>query len=93
MVRFVLVDAIFFLLPFAAYALWLLFTRRTMRNAEDWQARTIAWLALAGAVPMPAVGLFFIHFGSNPPGGIYVPPHLENGVIVPGHFVPAPDGG
>jgi hypothetical protein len=92
MVRFVVLDAIFFLLPFAAYALWLLVTRRTIRNAEDWQVRTIAWLALAGAALMIAVVLVFIHFDSGPPGGTYIPPHLENGVIVPGQIVPAPEG-
>ena len=92
MVRFVLLDAIFFLAPFAAYALWLLVTRRTVRNAEDWQIKTIAWLALAGAGLMIAVVLFFIHFDSSPPGGVYVPPHMENGVIVPGHFEPTPAG-
>ncbi len=92
MVRFVLLDAIFFLLPFGAYALWLLVTRRTMRNAEDWQARTIVWLALAGAALMLAIILYFIHFDSGPPGGVYVPPHIENGVIVPGHIEPESPG-
>lgn len=90
MVRFVLLDALFFLLPFAAYALWLLLTRRTVRNAEDWQIKTITWLALAGAALMVTVILIFIHYDSSPPGGTYVPAHIENGQIVPGYFEPAP---
>lgn len=86
MFRFIAFDAVFFLLPFAAYALWLIITRRTLRNAEDWQVKTIAWLALVGAVLMVAALVVFVHLDTSPPGGTYVPAHVENGVIVPGHI-------
>ena len=88
MVRFVAFDAIFFLLPFAAYALWLIVTRRTLRNADDWTVKTIAYLALAGAVLLIGAIVFFVHYDRDPPGGTYVPAHIENGVIVPGHIDP-----
>ena len=90
MVRFVLLDAIFFLAPFAAYALWLMVTRRTLRNPDDWTVKTIAWLALAGAALMLAVIVIFIHLDSGAPGGVYIPSHIENGVLVPGQIQPAP---
>jgi hypothetical protein len=86
MVRFVAFDLIFFLLPFGAYALWLFATRRTVRNPDDWQVKTLAWLLLAGAVLFLGVIVYFIHFDTEPPGGKYVPAHMENGEIVPGHI-------
>jgi heme/copper-type cytochrome/quinol oxidase subunit 4 len=88
MIRFVALDAIFFLLPFAAYALWLVISRRTMTNAADWQVRTIAWLTLAGATLMTVALVVFIHLDTTPPGGTYVPAHVEDGQIVPGQIIP-----
>ncbi|HVY21535.1 MAG TPA: DUF6111 family protein [Bauldia sp.] len=90
MLRFVAFDAIFFLLPFAAYALWLVLTRRTLTNAADWQVRTIGYLALAGAVIVVGILIAFVHLDADAPGGVYVPAHLENGKIVPGHFEAPP---
>jgi heme A synthase len=90
MLRIVALDAIFFLTPFAAYALWLLFTRRTVRNPDDWTVKTIAWLALVGAVFMIGILVIFVHLDPVPPGGTYVPPSFEDGVIVPGHTEPLP---
>jgi len=86
--RFLVLDAVFFLLPFAAYAAWLVFTRGSLSNVEDWQARTIAYLALGGAVLLIAALVTFTSYGIIPPGGTYMPAHLENGRIVPGHVEP-----
>lgn len=88
MLRVVALDVVLFLLPFGAYALWLMLTRRTVRNPDDWQVRTITWLALAGAALVLVVILIFIHFDTGTKGGTYVPPHIENGVIVPGQIIP-----
>lgn len=94
--RFLLLDAVFFLLPFVAYGAWLVFTRGSMTNLEDWQARTIAYLAVAGAGLLLIALLAFIHYQTIPPGGTYRPAHIEDGRIVPGQIVPdesAPGGG
>lgn len=90
MLRIVALDALFFLTPFAAYALWLLVTRRTVRNPDDWTVKTIAWLALVGAVLMIGVLVIFIHLDPSPPGGTYVPPSFEDGVLIPGHIERSP---
>jgi hypothetical protein len=90
MARFFALDAIFFLIPFAIYALWLLVTRRTVRNADDWTVKTITYLALAGAAVLILAIVFFVHYDREPPGGRYVPAHIENGKIVPGHIDPPP---
>ena len=87
MTRLVAFDALFFLIPFAVYALWLLITRGSLSNIADWQARTIAWLAAGGAALMIAVLVVFVHFGTAPTGDTYIPPYVDdNGDIVPGHF-------
>ncbi|HVZ13982.1 MAG TPA: DUF6111 family protein [Bauldia sp.] len=89
MVRFFAFDGVLFLLPFAVYALWLLVTRRSLSNTSDWTIRTIGYLALVGALLVIVVLVIFIQRDTDQPGGTYVPAHLENGVIVPGHFEPA----
>ncbi len=87
MTRLVAFDALFFLIPFAVYALWLLITRGSLANIADWQARTIAWLAAGGAALMIAVLVIFVHVGAPPTGGTYIPAHVgDDGNIVPGHF-------
>jgi hypothetical protein len=88
MVRFVAFDAVFFLLPFGIYALWLLASRRPVNSAAEWETRTIGYLALAGAILLVAVLFAFIHFDTGPPGGTYIPALMENGHIVEGHIQP-----
>jgi hypothetical protein len=86
MARFIAFDAVFFLLPFAAYGLWLLVTRRTVGGVAEWEVRTVTILSLAGALLMLAAVVFFIQYDRDPPGGTYIPAHMENGEIVPGHI-------
>ncbi|MEX0852012.1 MAG: DUF6111 family protein [Bauldia sp.] len=90
MARFVAFDAILFLLPFAAYAAFLTLTRGSLRNAEDWQIKTIAYLAIAGAGLLIVALVVFISYSGTPPDGIFVPAHIENGKIVPGRIDPGP---
>ncbi len=76
------------LLPFAAYALWLSLVRWRARRAGGeqpaWSDAPFTWLAIA-SVLLVAAGFFVLGFiGGAPPGSVYVPPHMENGVIVPG---------
>ena len=86
MVRFLAFNAVFFLLPFAGYGLWLVVTRGSASNAGDWTVRTIAGLAVGGIVLMTISLLFFINFQGDPPGGKYTPAVIEDGKIVPGHI-------
>jgi hypothetical protein len=87
MTRLIAFDAIFFLMPFAVYALWLVITRGSLANIADWQARTIAWLAAGGALLMVLVLVAFVHFSGARPSDTYVPAHVDdNGNIVSGHF-------
>jgi len=87
MLRLIAFDAVFFLIPFAVYALYLVITRGSLSNIADWQAKTIAALAAGGAVLMFVVILIFIQFQGSPVDGTYIPPHLDDeGNIIGGHF-------
>ncbi len=90
--RFLVFDAVFFLVPFAAYAGWLVFTRGSLSNVEDWQARTVAYLAIIGAALLLGVLAIFTTYRITPPGGTYVPAHMDNGRIIPGHIEPGRGG-
>lgn len=74
-----------FLAPFALFALYrLLVTKgRPMLERAPWFLLTAAGLVLACAA---LVSLAFS--GGWSAGGRYVPPHVENGRIVPGEVVP-----
>ena len=71
-------------MPFAAFGLVLLLQRRQLLHPESWRGRS-AWLAVAGLVLV--IGTFVAAglFGPRHTGP-YVPPHIENGEPVPGHF-------
>ena len=73
-----------FLAPFAVYFVWrLLVTReRAFLERTPWYVLTLAGLALAAA---SVASLAFIT--GAPPDVIYVPPHMEDGQVVPGRFV------
>jgi hypothetical protein len=78
------------LLPTLLYLLWLRAARWSeAEGAMAWQKLPWVWLALTG-VALTALVLFVVTvgFGTATPG-IYVPPHFENGRIVPGHIEPA----
>jgi hypothetical protein len=89
MPREILTLVVPMLLPTLLYLVW----RRTMRwsgsgGAVAWHRMPWAWLALSG-VALTALVLFVITvgFGTATPG-VYVPPHVENGGIVPGYIEP-----
>jgi hypothetical protein len=86
MARTILIELLLFLSPFAVYALILIATRRDARAREHWPARMLATLAIVGGLLVIAGLLGFAHFGGAPPGGVYVPAHVEDGRLVPGRI-------
>jgi hypothetical protein len=77
-------------LPTLVYVVWLQATQWSQSNGPPtWRALPWVWLGVTG-VALAALVLFVVtvHFGTAQPG-VYVPPHVENGQIVPGHIEPA----
>jgi hypothetical protein len=77
--RILLQALIPFLLPFAAWLLWWLVTRRGRRLVEStpWYALTVA-----GLVAMCASLIALAFMGGHAPGR-YTPPRLEGDVVLP----------
>jgi len=77
----VLLNLIPLLLPFAVYGLYLVALKRAERHG--WSDTPWAWLFASGLVLMI---LCFVIVGLNtgaPKDKQYVPPHLQDGKIVP----------
>ena len=82
------------LIPVLIYLGWLRVEQRRAAargqgEALPWWAET-PWIPLAGAgVLLAAIVLSVIVLRSGDPvGGVYIPAHLENGALVPGHVEP-----
>jgi hypothetical protein len=89
MTRVALTVILPLLLPTALYVLWLAsFGRADAGAASAWRALPWPWLVIAGVGLTAAVLAAVVEFGGNG-NGTYVPPHVENGRIVPGHVVPS----
>lgn len=84
MIRPLLIELALFSIPFAAYALFLWFTKTAIMDRASWPPRTVATLAIVALLLM--LGSFFVlaQFGGAPPGA-YVPAHIdESGRFIPG---------
>jgi hypothetical protein len=85
MIRRALFDLLLFVSPFVLYALYLRLAPKTEPNAPG---RTHPWTLLFGT-GLVLVVLSFLLLGfeeGQGERGIYVPPHVENGQVVPGHI-------
>jgi hypothetical protein len=90
MVRIVAFDILFFLLPFVAYALWLMTRQAGVRNPENWTLKVLAYLTLAGCLLLVVAIVVFVHFQGAGEGEVYHPAVFRDGVLVPGGFDPRP---
>ncbi|NVJ98570.1 MAG: hypothetical protein HWE25_10485 [Alphaproteobacteria bacterium] len=81
------------LAPLVAVIMWLRWRVREDRTEEELQAdfaKMRMWLvAMLGITLLAALGLRFMDDGTGDARTKYIPPHTEDGVVVPGRFVPA----
>jgi|EndMetStandDraft_4_1072995.scaffolds.fasta_scaffold626419_2 hypothetical protein len=86
MIRIVLVNLLFILFPAALYFFYVYLRRRNKPGEEILSDAPIFWLLAAGVAMMIVSLAFFAHWQGAPPGKRYVPPRIENGVVIPGHM-------
>ena len=86
MLRTVLIEAAVFAVPFVAYALYLAASRYDVTEPDHWTARVVIWCGGLALIGMLISLLVLIHFSRAPAGSTYVPPHVEDGRVVPGRF-------
>ena len=84
MIRPVLTEVAIFLIPFAAYALFLIATRSGVLASSSWPAHLVAKLLLGSLLLVIVSFIMLAHFRGAPPDSTYVPAHIENGKLVPG---------
>lgn len=85
MISRILFDGLLFLLPFALYLVYL----RLRQEDEETSSRQHPWTALfiSGLVLVAASFVFWGLFENRNQRGVYIPPHLEDGRLVPGRVV------
>ena len=84
MIRPVLTEVGIFLIPFAAYAIFLIATRSGVMAQSSWPAHLVAKLVLGSLLLVVISFVLLAHFSGAPPNSTYIPAHIENGKFVPG---------
>ena len=84
MIRPVLTEVAIFLIPFVAYALFLIATRSGVLASASWPVHLIAKLVLGSLLLVVVSFILLAHFSGAPPNSTYIPAHIENGRLVPG---------
>ena len=78
------------LLPVVIYFIWLRYSRRkSLATGADMPGlREAPWIwMIAAALGVLVLGVIFLQLTTGEePGGVYVPPHVEDGRVVPGHI-------
>jgi hypothetical protein len=84
MIRPVLTELAIFLIPFVAYAIFLVATRAGVFTSSSWPAHLIAKLVMGSLLLVIISFVLLAHFSGAPPDSTYVPAHIEDGKLVPG---------
>ncbi|RTL55404.1 MAG: hypothetical protein EKK40_01310 [Bradyrhizobiaceae bacterium] len=84
MIRPVLTEIGIFLIPFAAYALFVILTRSNVLHTSTWPLHVIGKLAVVALLLVILSLVSVAQFSGAPPGSTYTPAHIENGKLVPG---------
>lgn len=83
MIRPVLTEVGLFLVPFVAYAIYLIIIRSQILSRTSWPLPVVGWLAAAALLLVVGSFFFLAHFSGSPPGSTYIPAHVENGKFIP----------
>jgi hypothetical protein len=84
MIRPVLTELAIFLIPFVAYALFLIATRSGVLTSSSWPVHLVAKLVLGSLLLVIISFVLLAHFSGAPPNSTYIPAHIEDGRLVPG---------
>ena len=84
MIRPALTEIGIFLIPFVAYALFLMATRSGVFAQSSWPTHLVAKLVLGSLLLVIVSFIMLAHFTGAPPDSTYIPAHIENGKFVPG---------
>ena len=74
-----------FAAPFALFALYLMLRARFPLALEHWTRGRVSLLTVAG-LAAAVLGLIFLTLTAPRGQGVYIPAHVEKGVLIQGHF-------
>lgn len=83
MLRIALIDVLLFLLPFLAYAAYMIWVKG-VAPANVVNNAPLFWLLAAGFGLLFVVMATLVQFSGGERGGTYHPPVIEDGVVKPG---------
>jgi hypothetical protein len=84
MIRQLATEIGIFLVPFAAYALFLVATRSGLLVPASWPLHLVARLVVGSLILVILSFIMLANFSGAPPNSTYIPAHVENGKLVPG---------
>lgn len=84
MTRAIVQELVLFLLPFIAFAAYLIIRRRNPLAWSSWSDQSV-WLVIAG-LAVVIVSLIAAGLMAERPTGAFEPTHIEDGRVVPGRF-------
>ncbi len=84
MIRPILTEIGIFLIPFAAYALFVILSRSNIWHGSSWPLHVVGRLLIAALLLVILSLVLLANFSGAPPGSTYTPAHIENGKFVPG---------
>jgi hypothetical protein len=84
MTRAILQESVLFLLPFVAFAIYLMIRRRNPLAWSSWSDQSV-WLVIAGLACV-IVSLISAGLMADRQTGAFEPTHVEDGRVVPGRF-------
>jgi len=83
--RAVVESLVLFFAPFLLFAAYLVLRLRYPLAIEHWTRSRVATLVLIG-LAAALIGMIALISASPRGQGVYVPAHVENGALVPGHI-------
>ena len=86
MIRIILVNLLFLLLPLIIYFAYVLLRQGAGPDDGILTNAPIFWLLAAGVGLMLAAIVILGRWEGGEPGKTYVPPQFRDGVVVPGHY-------
>ena len=84
MIRPVLTEVGIFLIPFAAYAVFLVLSRAGVLQPASWSSAIILRLSVGALVLVVGSLVLLVRFQGAPAHSTYEPARLDNGRLVPG---------
>lgn len=84
MIRRLAEEVLIFLLPFILFGLYLTIRGRNPRHGAHWEG--FVFRLTMGGLALVILSFIVAGLAGEKHRGGYVPPRIENGQVVPGHF-------